>query len=105
MNSLIRFSRNSWRPLLFGLIAGLFIPGGGAVKEGAEVAPEQTLGLQVAFLVTLIPLAGAGVVLLLTRRHYPIDVASAGESERRGKATAAPSEAKVLPAGTGAPSA
>ena len=36
----------------------------------------------------LVPLAGAGVLLLATRAHYPVDVASAGESERRGEAAA-----------------
>jgi predicted MFS family arabinose efflux permease len=84
VRSALRNMLEAFGPLLFGLIAGLFIPGNGTPKEGA-VIPGQTLGLQIAFLVTLIPLAGAGVVLLLTRRHYPIDVASAGESERRGK--------------------
>jgi MFS family permease len=87
VRSALRNSLEAFGPLLFGLVAGLFIPGDGAPREGAaEVVPGQTLGLQIAFLLTLIPLAGAGVLLLLTRRHYPIDVASAGESERRGKA-------------------
>ena len=34
---------------------------------GAEVLPGQTHGLLITFLLTLIPLAGAGVLLLVTR--------------------------------------
>lgn len=86
----LRSTLEALGPLLFGVVAGLFVPGGARLQEGAaaEIIPAQTHGLQVAFLLTLIPLAGAGVVLLATRRHYPVDVASAGESERRGKASA-----------------
>jgi MFS family permease len=86
VRSALRNTLEAFGPLLFGLVAGLFIPGGAAPQEGAaEVVPGQTRGLQIAFLLTLVPLAAAGVLLLLTRRHYPVDVASAGESERRAK--------------------
>ena len=85
----LRSTLEAFGPLLFGVLAGLFVPGGGSPEEGAaEIIPAQTHGLQIAFLLTLLPLAGAGVLLLATRRHYPVDVASAGESERRGKASA-----------------
>ena len=86
----LRSTLEAFGPLLFGVVAGLFVPGTTRLREGAgvEIIPAQTHGLQIAFLLTLIPLAGAGVVLLATRRHYPVDVASAGESERRGKASA-----------------
>jgi predicted MFS family arabinose efflux permease len=96
VRSALRNTLEAFGPLLFGLVAGLFIPGGETPREAAaEVVPGQTLGLQIAFLLTLIPLAGAGVLLLLTRRHYPVDVASAGESERRGKAGSQTSSASV----------
>jgi MFS family permease len=85
VRSALRNTLEAFGPLLFGLVAGLFIPAGAVLEEGAEVVSGQTRGLQIAFLLTLIPLAGAGVLLLWTRRHYPVDVASAGESERRGK--------------------
>ncbi len=85
VRSALRNTLEAFGPLLFGLVAGLFVPEGTALQEGAEIVPGQTRGLQIAFLLTLIPLAGAGVLLLWTRRHYPVDVASAGESERRGK--------------------
>ena len=85
VRSALRNTLEAFGPLLFGLVAGLFIPDGAVLEKGAEVVSGQTRGLQIAFLLTLIPLAGAGVLLLWTRRHYPVDVASAGESERRGK--------------------
>jgi predicted MFS family arabinose efflux permease len=86
VRSALRNTLEAFGPLLFGLVASLFITDGATLQEGAsEVVPGQTRGLQIAFLLTLIPLAGAGVLLLWTRRHYPVDVASAGESERRGR--------------------
>jgi MFS family permease len=83
----LRNTLEAFGPLLFGVIAGLFVPGSARLEQGTEAAivPAQTHGLQVAFLLMLIPLAAAGVVLLVGRRHYPVDVASAGESERRGE--------------------
>ena len=87
VRSALRNTLEAFGPLLFGVIAGFFVPGGGRLQESTEAAlvPAQTRGLQVAFVLMLIPLAAAGVVLLVGRRHYPVDVASAGESERRGK--------------------
>ena len=83
----LRNTLEAFGPLLFGVIAGLFVPGNARLEESTEAAivPAQTHGLQVAFFVMLVPLAAAGVVLLVGRRHYPVDVASAGESERRGE--------------------
>ncbi len=87
VRSALRNTLEAFGPLLFGVIAGFFVPGGGRLQESTEAAlvPAQTRGLQVAFVLMLIPLAAAGVVLLVGRRHYPTDVASAGASERRGK--------------------
>jgi MFS family permease len=86
VRSALRNTLEAFGPLLFGVIAGFFVPGNGRLQEGAEsaIVPAQTHGLLVAFLIMLVPLAAAGVVLLAGRRHYPVDVASAGESERRG---------------------
>jgi predicted MFS family arabinose efflux permease len=74
-------------PLLFGLLAQLFVRGSGSLPTSANGAIDaaQTHGLEVAFLLMLVPLAAAGVLLLVTRRQYVVDVASAGESERRGR--------------------
>ena len=72
-------------PLLFGLVAGLFVSGGtklgSSSSEGVILA--QAHGLRIAFLLMLAPLAGAGVLLIWQRRHYAVDVASADLSERR----------------------
>lgn len=83
----LRNTLEAFGPLLFGLIAGFFVPGAAHLEEGTQsaIVPAQTRGLLVAFLIMLVPLAAAGVVLLAGRRHYPVDVASAGESERRGE--------------------
>ena len=76
-------------PLLFGVTAGLFVARRPTLEGvAAEIPPGQTRGLLITFLITLVPLAGAGVLLLVTRRHYVVDVASAGESEQRGRAHA-----------------
>ncbi len=39
-------------------------------------------GLEYAFIIMLVPLLAAGVLLLLTRRTYLVDVATADVSER-----------------------
>ena len=87
VRSALRNTLEAFGPLLFGVIAGFFVTGDGGLQESTEAAiiPAQTRGLQVAFVLMLIPLAAAGVVLLVGRRHYPVDVASADESERRGR--------------------
>jgi hypothetical protein len=40
-------------------------------------------GLGDAFLVMLIPLLASGLALIWAHRSYPVDVASAGETQRR----------------------
>ncbi len=52
-------------------------------RAAAEIPPGQAHGLLITFLITLVPLAGAGVLLLATRRHYVVDVASAGDGAPR----------------------
>jgi predicted MFS family arabinose efflux permease len=83
----VRSALEAVGPLIFGVVAALFVAGGGPVSTTTDRAAmaAQAPGLEVAFLVMLIPLAGAGVLLLVMRRHYAVDVASAGESERRGE--------------------
>ena len=86
----LRNALEAFGPLLFGVIAELFVAGHATISSSADKAgiAAQTHGLEIAFLIMLVPLAGAGVLLLVMRRHYPVDVASAGESERRGEAQA-----------------
>ena len=82
----LRNSLEALGPLFFGLLAEAFVAGNVTISSTADKAglAAQTHGLQVAFLLMLAPLAGAGVLLLVMRRHYAVDVAAAGESERQG---------------------
>ncbi len=84
----LRNSLEAIGPLLFGLLAEAFVAGNVTISSTADKAglAAQTHGLQVAFLIMLAPLVGAGVLLLVMRRHYAVDVASAGKSERQGGA-------------------
>ena len=84
----LRNSLEAIGPLLFGVLAEAFVAGNVTISSTADKAglAAQAHGLQVAFLLMLVPLAGAGVLLLVMRHHYAADVASAGESERQGHA-------------------
>jgi len=90
----MRFTLEAFAPLLFGLVSEQFGGGpatigpSGSVALGGAAGLRRVDGLQVAFLLMLIPLAGAGLLLLWQRRHYAVDVASAAEAERRAKADA-----------------
>jgi MFS family permease len=73
-------------PLIFGLIAGLFVSGNTLGSSASHVAIlAQARGLEVAFILMLVPLGGAGILLFARRRYYAVDVAAADLSERRGK--------------------
>lgn len=75
-------------PLVFGLVSEQFGPthgGFGIVASGTKspaATAAQARGLSDAFLLMLVLLAASGVMLIFARRSYPIDVASAGESQR-----------------------
>ena len=81
------FARNilqSFAPLLFGYISALF---GGPHASAADSANPHLeavagRGLEYAFIIMLVPLLAAGILLLLTRRIYLVDVATADVSER-----------------------
>ena len=102
----VRNALEATGPLLFGVIAGLFVTHHTSFGSSADqaVIDAQTPGLQVAFLLMLVPLAGAGVLLLSQRRHYAVDVASAGESEQRGEDHARAAGAPPADAAADAPS-
>jgi MFS family permease len=76
-------------PLVFGFVSEQFGAnkgGFGIVAGGAKSpagTPAQVHGLEIAFLLMLVPLAASGLMLLLARKAYPVDVASAEESQRR----------------------
>jgi len=74
-------------PLLFGAVADLVA---GIKPDQAPIGTKThgvshatARGLQVSFLLMLIPLAAAGVILLRGRHSYPRDVATAAASEAR----------------------
>jgi hypothetical protein len=84
------FARNilqSFAPLLFGYVSAVF----GGPAAGAAASTNRRLeatagrGLEYTFIVMLVPLLAAGVLLLLTRKTYLVDVATADVSERAGK--------------------
>ena len=76
-------------PLTFGLVAAALggpMSGGfgsGLNQAGPSVARASARGLQYTFLIMLVALAASGMLLLLARRTYPTDVASAAASETR----------------------
>jgi predicted MFS family arabinose efflux permease len=89
----MRYTLEAFAPLLFGLVSEQFGGGpatvgpSGSVSVSGAAGMRRVDGLQVAFLLMVVPLAGAGLLLLLLqRRHYAVDVASAAETERRARA-------------------
>lgn len=91
VRTVVRSFLEAGAPLAFGLLSEAFgssKTGFGAEVSGATSAPgtpAQVTGLRDAFLIMLVPLVASGLVLLLARRSYPVDVASAAASERRIK--------------------
>ena len=88
----MRYTLEALAPLLFGLVSEQFGGGRATIGPSASVVARgaagvhQVDGLQITFLLMLIPLAAAGLLLLFMRRHYATDVASAAEAERRARA-------------------
>ncbi len=88
VRTLLREVLQAFAPLVFGLVSVAF---GGASRglgtgvnvTHARASAAQTHALQVTFLVMLVPVVAGGIMLLLGRRSYPVDVASASESDRR----------------------
>ncbi|HKN95066.1 MAG TPA: MFS transporter [Thermoleophilaceae bacterium] len=94
VRTLLRTVAQAIAPLLFGAIADLvagFTPSQAPIgtKTGG-VSQATARGLEVSFLVMLIPLAAAGYILLRGRHEYPRDVAAAAASEARVRQRAAP---------------
>ncbi len=84
------FFRNilqSFAPLLFGFVSSSFggPHAGAAASTNPHVEASAGRGLEYAFIIMLAPLLGAGVLLLLTRKTYLVDVATADVSERTNK--------------------
>lgn len=82
VRSLLRTTGVAIAPLLFGFVADQI---GGSAPELASSSGyhASAVGLQYTFVIMVAPMVVAGIVLLLARRRYPIEVASALEWERR----------------------
>jgi predicted MFS family arabinose efflux permease len=90
VRTMMRQSLEAFAPLLFGLLSEVL--GGSRAGLGAgidvrhtTVSLAQAHGLDLTFLIMIVPLVAGGLVLLGGRRSYPVDVASAGESDRRAR--------------------
>jgi hypothetical protein len=88
VRTLLRTVAQAIAPLLFGAVADLVAgitpsqaPIGTKPEGGISAATAR--GLEVSFLLMLIPLAAAGIILLRGRHNYPRDVATAAASESR----------------------
>lgn len=87
VRTVVRTLLEAGAPLAFGFVSEAFgsNKGGlGVVASGRKSpagSPAQVRGLEDAFLLMLVPLAASGLVLLLGRRSYPVDVASAAASQ------------------------
>lgn len=89
VRTVLRTVLEAFAPLVFGFISEFFgsnrggfgVVGGGYKSPAGS--PAQVQGLQDAFLLMLVPLLASGIMLIWARRTYPVDVASAGESQRR----------------------
>jgi MFS family permease len=84
VRTVLRTGGQAVAPLLFGaiadLVAGISTHSAPIGTEPGGVPRATAHGLEVSFLVMLIPLAAAGVILLRARSHYPRDVATAAAS-------------------------
>ncbi len=89
VRTVVRTTLEAFAPLTFGLVAQQFggsSVGFGSAASGAKSAPgspAEVRGLRDAFLIMLVPLAMSGLMLILGRRSYPVDVASAAQSQQR----------------------
>jgi MFS family permease len=86
VRTLLRTLAQAVAPLLFGAIADLvagFTPHSAPIGTKPGGIPQGTArGLEVSFLLMLIPLAAGGIILLRARNTYPRDVATAAASTR-----------------------
>ncbi len=81
VRQLLRNSLEAAAPFLFGVVAD-FLAGGGVSAYQRATSASSGRGLELAFLLFLIPLLAAGVIPWLARRRYQRDVATALASER-----------------------
>lgn len=89
VRTVVRTFLEAAAPLSFGFVSEAFgsNKGGFAVVAGGRRSPAgtpaQVHGLEIAFLLMLVPLFISGLILVFGRSSYPVDVASAAESQGR----------------------
>jgi MFS family permease len=83
VRTLVRQTAQAAAPLLFGAVADAL--GGSAVSSTARgpVSEQTAHALAQTFALMLVPLVISGGILVIARRGYPADVATAAASERR----------------------
>jgi predicted MFS family arabinose efflux permease len=99
----VRAVFQAFAPLLFGFVSEEF--GGGRVGFGsgvntshAAVSHASAHGLQLTFLIMLVPLAASGLLLLARRGRHVTDIATAAESELAIDASEPPDRLSAPPA-------
>ncbi len=95
VRSFLRSILQAFAPLVFGVLSSVFggkEVGFGDAGHGAHVtdAAAHAVGLEQTFLIMLAALGAAAVIVWRGRRHYPIDVDAALETERRFPPTLGP---------------
>ena len=91
VRTLLRQVLQAFAPLVFGLLTVAFGGmdhglGAAVTTSRVAVSPAQSRALELTFLVMLAPVVVGGLGLLLGRKSYPVDVASAAESDSRSRA-------------------
>ncbi|MGH9307377.1 MAG: MFS transporter [Acidimicrobiales bacterium] len=87
VRTLLQTVLQAFAPLLFGVVSQALGSGhagfASSISSGhTHVSARGSPGLEYTLLIMLVPMAVAGFMLLRARSHYPVDVASAGESDR-----------------------
>ncbi|MCW3816671.1 MFS transporter [Micromonospora sp. DR5-3] len=73
LRTVLRLAAEAAAPATFGWLAD---------QLGGPAGRSSGIGLRNAFLIMLIPLAANGLIMIAARRSYPVDVATAAESDR-----------------------
>ncbi|MFE9654635.1 MFS transporter [Micromonospora sp. NPDC006431] len=73
LRTVLRLAAEAVAPAIFGWLAD---------ELGGAAGRSSGVGLRNAFLIMLVPLAANGLIMIAARRSYPIDVATAAESDR-----------------------
>jgi MFS family permease len=83
VRTVLRYGLGAIAPVTFGWVSTLLDNGSAAPDQGTNhLSPTAAAGLANTFMVMLVPLLLAGVLLILARRTYPRDVATAVQSDR-----------------------